>query len=145
MRGRSPEEFDQHAFGMIAAQPVPPGVKRTACWLYQHEMSRIRQRTPYSDEQVLTNVLFWIDEQRLLIQESNKIPAPENRRQLQMLVDGMTQKEIALALGEHPRATRARFNRLKNRLGFGTLYELVATAVKRGWVRPKDNRPRQRD
>jgi DNA-binding NarL/FixJ family response regulator len=144
---RSSADFDKHAKDMIFAQEVPPGVKQTAWWLYQHERNKVKA-TPYNDEKVLASVLAWMDEQRLFIETLKMGPTDEQRRRLQMLAEGMSQKQIAHALGQNVGTTRAYFTRLRARLGMDTLYQLMATAVERGWVKLKsknDDRPRRRE
>jgi len=136
---------EKQAKETIFTQPVPAGVKQSAWWLYQHEMGKI-QPTPYTTEKVLTDVLLWMDEQRLLIETLKMTPTQEQRRMLQMLAEGMSQKQIAHALGANARTTRVLFMRMRDRLGMHTLYQLMATAVEKGWVKLQSNkneRPRR--
>lgn len=139
---RSSADFDKYAKDLIFAQPAPAAVKQSAWMLYQHEMAKTKP-TPYNNEKALTNVLLWMDEQRLLMELLKKSPTDEQRRMLQMLADGMSQKQVAHALGENVRTTRVQFMRMRNRLGMDSLYQLMAIAVEKGWVKfkKKDKRP----
>ena len=130
---------EKNAKDKIFAQSLPSRIKETAWWLYQHELGRIDPATgrPYSSRKALSNTLMWMDEQKLLLEVLKIRPNEMQRRMLQMLAEGMSQKQIAHALGKNVQTTRVHFARLRTRLGAETLYQLMATAVEKGWVKPK--------
>jgi DNA-binding NarL/FixJ family response regulator len=63
-------------------------------------------------------------------------PTPWQLTILQLLVDGLSQKEAAVTLGIRHATIRAQLKDLRDRWEFHTLEQAVATAVKRGWVQP---------
>ena len=63
-----------------------------------------------------------------------KDPTHLQLRMLQMLVDGMTQKEIALKLGRNHRTVRLHFQRLKHKMNAVSLFQVVAFSTARGWI-----------
>ncbi len=139
---KAPQVIPTQPRDVIFAQLVPLGVRRSAWLLYQHEIDRIDPATGknYRPRKALRNVLAWIDEQRLLLELIKQRPTPTQLRLLQMMVDGMTQKEIAFVLGKNVATTKLHFSHLRERLGVGTLYQAIAIATKRGWVRVSPGR-----
>lgn len=65
-----------------------------------------------------------------------KDPTRLQLRILQMLVDGMTQKEIAFKLDRNHRTIRTHFHRLKHRLNAVSLFQVIALSTARGWIIP---------
>jgi DNA-binding CsgD family transcriptional regulator len=128
---------DKHAKDMIFQQPMPLRIRQSAWWLYQHELSRIDPVTgqTYISGKALSNALKWMEEQSLLLEILKQRPNEIQRRMLQMLAEGMSEKQIAHALGKNVRTTRVHFSRLRTRLGMETLYQLMAHSVEEGWVR----------
>jgi len=131
----------EHAKEIIYAQPLPGAVKRPAWWLYQHELSKTRP-TIYTVEKTLTNVLLWMEEQRLLIEIIKVRPTALQQRLLQMLVDGKSQKQIAFELSKNPRTIHVNFSRLRKRISVDNLYEAVALGVSKKWI--KVNKPEKK-
>ena len=139
---------DNNARETIFDQPLPLPVRQSAWWLYQHELRRIdpATRQPYPPHQVLENTLKWMYEQILLIESQKLQPNDIQRRMLQMLAEGLSEKQIAFELGMNVGTARVIFLRLRTRLGMQSMYQLMAHSVHRGWVKlktNKDERPRK--
>ncbi len=128
--------IDKQAKGTIYDQPLPLRVRETAWWLYQYELRRIDPATkkPYAPHKALEHTLKWMYEQLLLIESQKLRPNDKQRRMLQMLAEGMSEKQIAHALGMSASTARATFLRLRTRLGMQSMYQLMAHAVQRKWV-----------
>lgn len=134
---------DKQAKDTIFGQPLPLPVRQSAWWLYQHELSQI---DPVPPPQALENTLKWMVEQLLLIESRKLQPNNIQRRMLQMLVEGLSEKQIAFELGMNLATARWIFLRLRTRLGLQSTYQLVAHSVHRGWVRlTSDRNERPRD
>jgi len=85
-------------------------------------------------------------EQILLIESQKLQPNDIQRRMLQMLAEGLSEKQIAFELGMNVGTARVIFLRLRTRLGMQSMYQLMAHSVHRGWVKlktNKDERPRK--
>jgi DNA-binding NarL/FixJ family response regulator len=136
------QSTENNAREMIFAQPLPLGVRRSAWWLYLHELSRLDPATGrnYTRHRAIKNVLGWMREQQVLIERMKQHPTQTQLLLLQMLADGKTQKEIAFELGKNYGTLALHFMHLRRRLGVETLYQVVAISVKRGWVRVKQDR-----
>lgn len=112
-------------------------IRRTAWWLFQYELTRTDPATgkPYTPWKALDNVLKWMGEQSEMLERVKREPTQMQRRLLQMLADGKSQKQIALELGIDARNVRSRFYKLRSRLEVDTLFQAIAVATKKGWVR----------
>ena len=133
---------DNQAKDTIMDQPLPLRVRDTAWWLYQYELRRIDPSTkkPYAPHKALEHTLKWMYEQLLLIESQKLRPNDKQRRMLQMLAEGMSEKQIAFELGMNPQTARGTFLRLRTRLGMASLYQLMAHSVQKGWVRITSNK-----
>ena len=82
---------------IIFARQLPLGVRRSAWWLYLHELNRIDIATgkAYTPRKALQNVLAWMDEQQVLLERVKQSPTQMQLRLIQMLADGKSQKQIA--------------------------------------------------
>jgi DNA-binding NarL/FixJ family response regulator len=109
--------------------------------LYQHEMEKTRPRNAYATEQVLCNVLLWMDEQRMLLHILEMRPTPLQQKLLQRLVDGKSPKQIALELNKHPQTIFWHLHKTQERVGTDNLYQTIALAIQRRWIRTP--RPKQ--
>jgi len=133
---------DPNAKDTIFAQPLPLQVRQSAWWLYQYELRRIDPATkkPYPPQQALEHTLKWMYEQLLLIESQKLQPNDIQRRMLQMLAEGLSEKQIAFKLEMNPGTARVIFLRLRTRLGMQSMYQLVAHSVHRGWVQLKSDK-----
>lgn len=61
---------------------------------------------------------------------------------LQLLANGLSEKQIAHKLGKNVSTTRVQIMRMRTRLGMNTLYQLVAVAVEEGWIQISSADPR---
>lgn len=105
-------------------------IRRSAWWLYRHEVER-----GYSPYDALDNVLKWMAEQAEMLERVKREPTQMQRRMLQMLADGYTQKQIAMELGKNVQTMKQHFYKARERLGVETMYQLMAVAVRKGWVK----------
>lgn len=121
----------QQARQIIESQEnVPLGVKRSACFLFEHEMKKSHHPTP---RQALHNVLRWMDEQR----RQNMIIhlTPAELRIVMLLVEGLTLKQISLEIGTSFRSVKRHMQNVRRKTGTVSMYQVIAVAVDRGWVR----------
>lgn len=111
---------------------MPVRVRETALWLFAHEVQKVPQRA----DAALRNVLCWLDEQREKDKKRRLEPSIKERLLLRLLVvEGLTFKQIALRTGGKVSTTKKNFQRMRNRMGDITLYQLVALSVERGWIK----------
>ena len=61
-------------------------------------------------------------------------PTPAQIRILDLLANGLTQKQIAAVMGIRYETTRMHMKNVRKRLAFETTEQAVAVAVKRGWI-----------
>jgi DNA-binding CsgD family transcriptional regulator len=128
--------MQQEAQQIIYAQEVSLRVKRTAWELFQHEQRRINPNTKkrYTTRKALTNVLKWIAGQAAKEKLSPQL-TPTERKILQLAVEGLAQKEIALELGCTLRTVQAHFTSMRMKAKVRSTPQLAALAVERGWVK----------
>lgn len=103
-------------------------VKRTAWLLYQHELSK-----HIGPEHALENVLKWMAGQRA--RQSFHQLTPTEQRVIRLIVEGMTQQQIALELGCNHNGVKMHMKRIRRKLKFASTYQVIALAVARGWVK----------
>jgi DNA-binding CsgD family transcriptional regulator len=135
---RYPPTYNEEARATIFAQKsLLLCIRRTAWWLFQHELTRTDPDTDkyYTPWRALENVLKWMAEQSEMLERVKQEPTQKQKRLLQMLADGKSQKEIAVELGVNPRSLRTHFFRMRSRLGVETLFQALAVGVRKGWVR----------
>jgi DNA-binding CsgD family transcriptional regulator len=113
------------------------GIRRSAWLLFEIQLKRTDPDTGelYTPYKALDNTLKWMAEQAEMLERVRHEPTQMQRRLLQMLVDGKTQKEISYELGINSRTIRTTLSRLRSRIGASTMYQVVAVATKKGWVR----------
>lgn len=111
-------------------------IRRSAWWLFQHEMTRTDPHTGqfYTPRKALENTLNWMADQAEVLERVKQEPTQMQRRLLQMLAEGKTPKQIAYELGKNARTLRVHFSHIRSRLGVETMYQVMAVAVKKGWV-----------
>jgi DNA-binding NarL/FixJ family response regulator len=128
--------MQQQAQHIIYAQEVSLGAKRSAWELFQHEVKRINPKTKkrFTTRQALSNVLKWMAGQATKEKLSKNL-TPTERKILQLAVEGLAQKEIALELGCTLRTVQAHFTSMRLRAKVRSTTQLAALAVERGWVR----------
>ena len=72
-----------------------------------------------------------------------KTLTPTQRRLLYLLVvEGFTQKQMALALGVDPVTIKRHFTEIRKRIGVESTYQVVAVAVEIGLVRAPQRKDR---
>ncbi len=105
----------------IYEQEVTPAIKRSAMFLFEHEVKK-----PMPSRQALSNVLRWMEQQKL---------SPMQKKIIRMLVqEGLTHKEIAYRLNRNPQTIQHHFKRIRQKFGVESMYQMVAIAVALGWV-----------
>ena len=125
------------AKAIIFAQDVPRNLQRSGLLLFEHECGRTDPETgkKYTKEKALANVLDWMLESKARRERSRRMMlTPMERQVLQMLVNGLTQRQISIELKKNIRNVRRCFTRVRRRLGVGTLYQVIAISVSYGWV-----------
>ncbi len=112
-------------------------IRRSAWWLFRHELDRVDPATGrlYTPRRALKNTLRWMDEQATFLERIKQEPTQLQKRLLQMLVDGHSQKQIALQLGISERTINTHFSRFRISVGAKTVYQALAFSVSRGWVK----------
>src|SRR5512139_3027236 len=118
-----PSAIDEAMETIFAQQGLLLCIRRTAWWLFQHEMKRTDPATGrmYTPWKALDNTLKWMAEQCQMLERVKQEPTQMQRRLLQMLADGKSQKQIALELGVDARSVRVRFAKLRSRMGAESL------------------------
>lgn len=70
------------------------------------------------------------------MEQADEIGA-DDRTLLELLNEGLSNKEIGQRLGLAEPTVKARFNRLYKRFGVATRLQLLSTAISRGFVIPR--------
>jgi len=125
------------AKAIIFSQEVPRNLQRSGLLLFEHECDRKDPDTKksYTKSKALSNVLKWMLEHKARQERARRMMlTPMERQVLQMLVDGLTQRQISIELKKNIRNVRRCFTRVRKRLGVGTLYQVIAISVSYGWV-----------
>lgn len=76
-----------------------------------------------------------MDDQKLRNDRSSNVLTARQRILMQMVVDGLTQKQMALIMGTQRNSIKTNLAVVRRRLGVESLYQAVAIVVERGWVR----------
>jgi DNA-binding NarL/FixJ family response regulator len=121
---------------IFAQEGVSLAVKRSALKLYKHEMDKLDDmpsRRP-SARKVLSNILKWMAGQAAKEKYSRRLTSIELEI-LQLLVEGMPQKQIALELGCSHKRVKRHFSQIRRKVNVWSTYQAVAVAVERGWVK----------
>ena len=128
--------MQQAAQQVIYAQEVSLGVKHSAWKLFRYEQKRINPMTRkrFTTRKALSNVLKWMAGQAAKEKLAGRL-TPTERKILQLAVEGLAQKEIALELGCTLRTVQAHFTSMRLRVNVRSTTQLAALAVERGWVR----------
>lgn len=115
---------------------VSLGVKRSALELYRMEMEKMsmQPRKGYTERKALSGVLKWMAGQAAKEKYFRQLTAKELEI-LQLLVEGMPQKQIAMELGLSAKTVKRYFSLIRKKTRVGSTYQLVAVAVERGWVK----------
>lgn len=113
------------------------GIRRSGWYLFEVQLKRTDPETRdfYTPYKALDNTLKWMAEQAEMLERVKREPTQMQRRLLQMLVDGKTQKEIAYEMGIDARNIRRNLSSIRNRLEVDTMYQVIAVATKKGWVK----------
>jgi DNA-binding NarL/FixJ family response regulator len=111
------------------------GVKRSAWLLFQHELNRINPDTAkrFTVNRALSNVLKWMAGQEARQRHFSQLTVRELEI-LQMLVEGVPQKKIALEMRLTERMIRWHSRQIRKKVNVSSLYQAIAIAVERGWV-----------
>jgi Response regulator containing a CheY-like receiver domain and an HTH DNA-binding domain len=126
----------EDAKARIFAQEVPGNLRRSAVLLFEHLRRSIDLDTgrSYTNSKALSNVLKWMHDCQLKQERARRKLTPLEQKILQMLVDGLTQQQIAIELKRNVRNTKRHFAKMRKRLGVETMYQVVALSVSYGWV-----------
>src|SRR5919108_4907017 len=85
---------------IFSQEMIPLSIKRTAWFLYQHEMKREEPRT---ERQAMANILKWMAMMKKRQEAGLKQLSPMQKKIIELLVyEGLTQKQIALRLERDP-------------------------------------------
>jgi DNA-binding CsgD family transcriptional regulator len=127
---------------IFAQRGLLMSTKRTAWWLFEHELTRVDPYTGklYTPHKALDNALKWLCEQYYRYERIRLEPTQLQRTLLQMLVDGKSQKQIAYELHRNHRTVRVHFDKLRERVGAESLYQVIALATKKRWVKVPDQK-----
>ena len=120
---------------IFALENVSLGIKRSAWMLIQHEISRTDPATgrPYTARRALRNVERWIAGQQARSMIIHLTPA--ELRIVKLLVEGLTLKQVALEAGISFRVVKRHMQNVRRKTGTVSMYQVIAVAVDRGWVR----------
>jgi RNA polymerase sigma factor (sigma-70 family) len=132
-----PSKTAVQAKQIVFSQDVPLLIKRSAWALLQHEMNRTNPATSkvFTQGQALSNTLKWMAQQKKRLDTAYKELTPTQKKVIQLLVvDGFTQKEIALQLEREEVTIKRHFASIRKKIGVSSMYQAVAIAVERGWV-----------
>lgn len=121
----------------IFAHEIPLSIKRSAWALFQHELDRMNPATSkaFSQRKALSNTLRWMAQQKKRQEKKLKKLTPTQNKIIHMLVvEGLTQKQMALRLNRELRTIKHHFAQIKIKVGLASMYQVVAVAVELGWV-----------
>ena len=124
----------ERAKKIIFEQKAPLAVRRSAWRLYQHEINRINPATSrlFTPQKALSNILRWIAER----QSRRRRLTPTQMQIVHLLArEGLNQKQIAGRLKRRERTIKMHFARMREQLGVDSMYQVVAVAVQRGWIK----------
>jgi DNA-binding NarL/FixJ family response regulator len=117
---------------IFSQEMIPLSIKRTALFLFEHELEREQPRT---ENEALSNTLKWM---RIMKhrQEAGLLQlTPMQKKIIELLVyEGLTQKQIALRLERDPNTIKHHCTRIRKKVGVDSMYQVVAVAVDLGWV-----------
>ena len=117
---------------IFSQEMVPLSIKRTAWFLYQHELKRAQPRTAGN---ALSNTLRWMRLMKLRQEAGLLEITPMQKKIIELLVyEGLTQKQIALRLERDPDTIKHHCERIRKKVGVDSMYQVVAVAVDLGWV-----------
>jgi DNA-binding NarL/FixJ family response regulator len=122
---------------IIFSQDVPLLIKRSAWVLFQHELEKTNPATSkaFTQAKALLNTLNWITQQKKRQDDGLKNLTPTEKKIIQLLVvQGLTQKEIALQLEREYITVKRHLANIRRKVGVASMYQVVAVAVERGWV-----------
>lgn len=123
----------EDAKAVIFAQDVPRAVQRSGVLLFDMECAR-----DFTKEQALEHVLQWMEDCKKRQDRLSRIPSPIQIERLQMLLDGLTPKQIALKHNISRAGVKQNFYRMRKRIRVDTLYQAIAIAARLGWVNVDD-------
>lgn len=124
-----------HCRNTIFSHQIPLAIRRSAWSLFLHELTRINPRTskPFTPRRALSNVLKWMAGQKAMNSYKTKL-TPRESKLVRLLVEGLTQKEMALELGCAHKTVKAHLAHVRKKIGVVSTYQVVAVAVEQGWV-----------
>jgi len=125
----------QKARKRIYEQQVSLSVRRAAWMLFEHELGRINPSTskPFTVSRALTNVLRWMAGQKA--KQDFKQLSPRQREVVALMVEGFSQKQMALEMGCGHRTIKRYLWEIRRKIKVISNYQVVAIAVDRGWVK----------
>ena len=126
----------EDAKARIISQDVPRNLRRSAVLLFEHECQSIDPDTGkrYSKAKALSNVLKWMYDCKMKQDRISHMPTPIQLRRLQMLIDGMSHKQIAVTDQITLDGIKQNFKRMRRRLKVKTIYQAIAISVSYGWL-----------
>lgn len=116
---------------IYAQEDMPVSIKRSAFKLFEHELKKDK---PIPARRALSNVLKWMALQKARQQEGLRYLTPTHKLILQLMVEGLTQKQIALRLGRAERTVVRYCVEIRQLVRVDSIYQAIAVAVERGWV-----------
>ena len=121
---------------IYAQEDMSLSIKRSAWTLFQHELGRTNPSTskPFTPRKALSNVLKWMALQKSRRPEELRYLTPTHKLILQLMVEGLTQKQIALRLGRAERTVVRYCVEIRQLVRVDSIYQAIAVAVERGWV-----------
>jgi DNA-binding NarL/FixJ family response regulator len=109
---------------IFSQEMIPLSIKRTAWFLYQHEMKREEPRT---ERQAMANILKWMAMMKKRQEAGLKQLSPMQKKIIELLVyEGLTQKQIALRLERDPDTIKHHCGRIREKVGVDSMYQVVA-------------------
>ena len=122
---------------IIFSQTMSLSIKRSAWVLFRHELTRVDPKTGrlFTRRKALASVLKWAGAQKSRLDAELKQLSPMQIKIVELLVmEGLTQKQIALRLKRDPNTIKHHCERIRKKVGVESLYQVVAVAVDQGWV-----------
>lgn len=117
---------------IFSQEMIPLTIKRTAWFLYQHELKREEPRT---ERQAMANTRKWMAMMKKRQEAGLRLLSPMQKMIIELLVyEGLTQKQIALRLQRDPDTIKHHCERIRKKVGVDSMYQVVAVAVDLGWV-----------